>query len=412
MRKSWVLCVLLGARALGQAAPGTPPPPAAGAPGNFVARPQAAPAPPPDMSASVPADAAVITVTGVCPAQPKPAAKPPAAQPATAAKAPAAETPAGDCKTVITKAEFEKLENAVAPTVTPQLKKQLANVLPQLIAMSSEAKKRGLDKSPRFDETVKFAKMQILKNELVRSIQEEGAKVPPEAIATYYKEHSEAFEQYNLDRLFVPRNKQDNDEEKEDKDDAKDAKLTAEQQKAKQAKEKEEQEEGEQAMSKLAESLRVRAAAGEDIMKLQKEAFDAGGMKIESPNTNLPKVRRTSLPPAHTAVFELKPGEVSQVISDSGGHYIYRMNSKDLVPLDQAKDEIHTTLQNQRTRELMDKLNASFKVETNEAYFGPGGPPVGMAPPPRIQNRQNAPGSAVGTQQTPPPAQAPAAKPN
>ena len=86
-------------------------------------------------------------------------------------------------------------------------------------------------------------------------------------------------------------------------------------------------------------------------MKLQKEAFDAGGMKIESPNTNLPKVRRTGLPPAHAAVFELKPGEVSQVISDSGGHYIYKMNSKDLIPLDQAKDEIHTKLQNQRTRE-------------------------------------------------------------
>ena len=232
MRKSWLLCVLLGAQALGQAAPGTPPPPA-GAPGNFVARPQAAPAPPPDMSASVPSDAAVITVLGICPAEPEAAAKPGAAQPATAAKAPAAETPAADCKTVITKAEFEKLANAVAPTVTPQLKKQLANILPQLIAMSSEAKKIGLDKTPRFDETVEFAKMQILKNEMVRSIQEEGAKVPPEAIATYYKEHSETFEQYNLDRLFVPRTKQDNDEEKEDKDDDKNAKLTDAQQKAK-----------------------------------------------------------------------------------------------------------------------------------------------------------------------------------
>ena len=166
MRKSWLLCVLLGALAWGQAAPGTPPPPA-GAPGNFVARPQAAPAPPPDMSASVPPDAAVITVIGVCSAQPKAARQAGcSAKPATAAKAPAAETPAADCKTVITKAEFEKLANAVAPTVTPQLKKQLANVLPRLIAMSSEAKKKGLDKTPRFEETVKFAKMQILNNEL------------------------------------------------------------------------------------------------------------------------------------------------------------------------------------------------------------------------------------------------------
>ena len=125
-------------------------------------------------------------------------------------------------------------------------------------------------------------------------------------------------------------------------------------------------------MTKLAESLRARAAAGEDIAKLQKEAFDAAGMKIESPTVNLPNVRRTGLPPAHAAVFELKPGEVSQVISDSGGHYIYKVNSKDHMTLDQAKNEIHSKLQNERTREMMEKVNNSFKVETNEAVLWPG----------------------------------------
>src|SRR5579863_1481786 len=269
MRKSWLLCVLLGALAWGQAAPSAPP-----------AQPMQAPAAPPDMSASVPDDAAVITVHGVCPATPKAAATNAAAAKSEAApKVPAAKTSATYCKTVITKAEFEKLANGVAPNITPQQKKQLANILPKLIAMSTEAKKKGLDKSPRYEETVKFAKMQILTNELQRSIQEEGAKVPAEEIAAYYKEHPDAFEQYNLDRIFVPRSKQDTDDDEKEAAD-KDAKLTEEQQKAKQEKEKAEQAEGEQAMSKLAESLRSRAAAGEDVMKLQKEAFDAAGMKI------------------------------------------------------------------------------------------------------------------------------------
>jgi len=409
MRKSWLLCVLLGALAWGQAAP-TPPP----------AQPMQAPAAPPDRSASVPADAAVITVIGVCPATPKPTApKAAAATSATATKAPVAKASSADCKTVITKAEFEKLANGVSPNITPQLKKQLANVLPRLIAMSTEAKKKGLDKSPRYEETVKFAKMQILTNELQRSIQEEGAKVPPAEIATYYKDHPDAFEQYNLDRIFVPRSKQDVDDDDKEAGD-KDAKLTEEQQKAKQGKKKAEQAEGEQAMSKLAESLRSRAAAGEDVMKLQKEAFDAAGMKIESPTVNLPKVRRTGLPPAHAAVFELKAGDVSQVITDSGGHYIYKVNSKDTLTLDQAKDEIHSTLQNQRTRELMDKLNGSFKVDTNEAYFGqggvgtqPGGPMGGRPmPSPHAPTQRMAPSPTAPAPQTPPPAQPPAAKPN
>jgi hypothetical protein len=410
MRKSWLLCVLLGTLAWGQAAPGTPPP----------AQAMQAPAAPPDMSASVPADAAVITVNGVCPATPKAAATKAAAEKsAVTPKAPAANTSAADCKTVITKAEFEKLANGVSPNITPQLKKQLANILPKLIAMSNEAKKKGLDKSPRYEETVKFAKMQILTNELQRNIQEEGAKVPAADIATYYKEHPDAFEQYNLDRIFVPRSKQDTDDDDKEAAD-KDAKLTEEQQKAKQEKEKAEQAEGEQAMSKLAESLRARAAAGEDVMKLQKEAFDAAGMKIESPNVNLPKVRRTGLPPAHVAIFELKPGDVSQVISDSGGHYIYKVNTKETLALDQVKDEIHGTLQNQRTRELMEKVTNSFHAETNEAYFGPGGPgmppggPMGgrPMPAPHAPTQRMAPSPTAPAPQTQAPAQPPAAKPN
>jgi hypothetical protein len=165
-------------------------------------------------------------------------------------------------------------------------------------------------------------------------------------------------------------------------------------------------------MTKLAETLRARAASGEDFAKLQKEAFDAAGMKIESPTVNLPNVRRTGLPPGHVAVFELKPGEVSQVISDSGGHYIYKMISMDHLTLDQAKNEIHGKLQNDRTREMMDKVSGSFKVETNEAYFGPGG--VGTPPPGRLPRpRQMQPGAPGGQPQTAPPAaEPPAAKPN
>ena len=412
MRNGWLMCLLLGTLAWGQAAPGTPPP------GNMP--PPQQQAPPPDMSASVPADAAVITVDGVC------APKPAAAKTTTAAAKPASATKStmaaksADCKTVITKAQFEKLANGVAPNITPQLKRQLASVLPRFIAMSSEAKKRGLDKTPAFEETVKFAKMQILTQELQRSIQEEAAKVPDTDVAKYYKDNPEAFEQYNLDRLFVPRTKQaepEADAKEEDEKNEKEAKLTDEQQKAKQAEEKAKAEEAEQAMTKLAESLRARAAAGEDFVKLQKEAFDAAGMKIESPTVNLPNVRRTGLPPGHSAVFDLKQGEVSQVINDSGGHYIYKINSKQELPLEQVKNEIHSTLQNQRTRDMMDKVNSSFKVETNEAYFGPG---AVNAPPQRMPNPRMAPGptapqgakAAPAPQQAPPPAQAPAAKPN
>jgi hypothetical protein len=134
-------------------------------------------------------------------------------------------------------------------------------------------------------------------------------------------------------------------------------------------------------------------------------------MKIESPTVNLPSLRRTGLAPAQAAVFDLKPGEVSQVINDEGGHYIYKVNSKSQVPLDQAKTEIRTKLQNDRMREMMDNLNNSFKVETNEAYFGPGG--VGPAQQQQLpRSRSATPPAPMAQPQTAPPAQPPAAKPN
>ncbi|HEY6371633.1 MAG TPA: peptidyl-prolyl cis-trans isomerase [Candidatus Sulfotelmatobacter sp.] len=408
MGKSSLMCVLLGTLAWGQAAPSAPPPP------------QPAQAPVDTSAASVAPDAAVITVIGVCPAQPKPAVAKgtaaTAAKPATAAMAPETNTPAADCKTVITKAQFEKLASALAPNVTPQVKKQLAGVLPRFIGMSSEAKKEGLDKTDQFKQTVEFAKMQILATELERKIQEEAANIAPEEIEKYYKEHADAFEQFNVDRLFVPRTKQPEAEAKEKEEDEKDEKLSDEAKKAKEAEEKEKvkakADEAEQVMTKLAESLRVRAAAGEDFVKLQKEAFEAAGMtRIDSPTVNLPNVRRTGLPPTHATVFELKSGEVSQVISDSGGHYIYKLNSTNHVPLEQATNEIHSKLQNDRTREMLEKVHNSFKAETNDAYFGPGG--VGAAPPPRLPRPRPMPQTvAPGQPQTPPPAQPPAAKPN
>jgi hypothetical protein len=274
--------------------------------------------------------------------------------------------------------------------------------------MSEEAEKQGLQNSPQYKESMKFYRMQILTQQLQRSIQEEADKVPQQDITDYYKKNPEAYEQYSLERLYVPRTKQaaEEAEANEKKDSEKEPeKETAEQEKAK-------QEQGEQEMSKLAESLRARAAAGEDFAKLQKEAFSAAGMKVESPTVSMPKVRRTGLPPAHAAVFDLKPGEVSVVLSDSGGHYVYKVVSKEQLALDQVKEEIRGTLRTQRVRDAMDKVQNSFKTETNEAYFGPAGPGGMRQPPPRIPH-PTAPGAqGQPPAQQPPPAQPPASKPD
>jgi len=384
MRKSWLVCVLMGTFAWGQSQSGAGATPAAPPASQTPATaPVQAPAAAPAAAAEIPMTAAVLTIHGLCPATPTPAAaKAGAAKPAGAAKT---QTAKKDCVTVITRAEFEKIASAVTPNPTPQFKRQLANALPRFMAMSQAAKAKGLDKTDAYAQTLKFAKMQILTTEMQRSIQDEAGKVSDEQIAAYYMEHPDAYQQYSLDRLFVPRFKQSPEVGDDDKDDSK---LTEEQQKAKEAAEQAKQAAAEQEMNKLADSLQPRAVAGEDFMKMQKEVFDAAGMKIESPTVNLPKVRRTGLPPAHVSVFDLKVGDVSPVLSDNGGHYIYKVVSKEELPLDQVKEEIRNALKSQRMKDMMDKFTNSFTADTNDAYFGPpmpGAPRPGMpgggAPP-------------------------------
>jgi hypothetical protein len=401
----------MGTLAWGQAQPAAPaapvpaqasPAPAPQEPAKEAAKPEAAPA------AEVSMSAAVITIKGVsCPEFMKPATAPTAAagKTATAAKKPT------DCQ--ITRAEFEKLTKVLQQGPNPlnaQQKRTFAGQLPSAIAMSEAAKKKGLDKSQDFQETMKFVKIRVLTTELQRSVQEEADKVPPAQLEKYYKENPEAFEQFSLDRLFIPRYKQPSAEDKEQPKETE--KPTEEQQKAKEAEDKAKQEKGEKELNELAENLRQRAAAGEDFSKLQKEAFEAAGTKVDNPTVNLPKVRRTGLPPAHVAVFDLKTGEVSQVISDNGGHYIYKVVSKEVLPLDdKMTSEIHNKLKSERLKEMMDKYTNSYQATTNEAYFGPAPAPGQPAPgqQPRMRPRPAPPTSPQaqpqGTApQAPPPA--------
>jgi hypothetical protein len=393
MRKSWLLCVLLGTMAWGQAQPEGAPAGPGQAPN---AAGQTAPAPPEVSESTV-----VLTIYGVCPATSTAA---PSKTGATKTAASAAKKPA-DCKTTMTRAQFEKIASGLSPNITPQLKRQLASALPKFMAMSEAAKAQGLDKTPQYLETLKVAKMQILTTQLQRAVQEQADKVPDKEIEKYYKDNPEAFEQYSLDRLFVPRYKQETPEKNTDEE-----KLTEEQQKAKEAADKAKQEQGEQDLKKLAATLRERAAAGEDFTKLQKEAFEAANMKMDSPTVNLPKVRRTGLPPAHVAVFDLKVGEISQVITDNGGNYVYKVVSKEVLPLDdQVKTEIHNKLKSERMKEMMDKYTNSYHADTNEAYFGPPAPmgPGGRMPP----RHMPVPPSPQAQPQSAPPAANPSAQP-
>jgi len=281
--------------------------------------------------------------------------------------------PAGkeSCQTVITRAQFEALADALQPNMNLQTKRRLADVYPRLLAMAQEARNRGLDSNLKYKELVRFSRMQILSQELSRSMKEDADKVPDADIENYYKHNPEAFEQADLLRLFVPKEKQ----HAPVKADAAAKEATAEDA----SKQSEAQKADEEAMGKVANDIQKRAAAGENFENLQKEAYAAAGIAGAPAPTSIGKLRRSQIPVDQRPILDLKAGEVSGLFSEANGYYVYKLVSKDTKPLEQARDEIRTTLSQQRLQDAMAKYQRENKATLNEAYFGPAGSPL----PPR-----------------------------
>jgi hypothetical protein len=352
MSSKWFVCLLLGVLAWAQATSQSAQP---------TANPSAAPAPAAAPSPDKPAEAQVaptdpvITVKGVC--------------------ADAAKTP-DSCQTVVTREQFEKLADALQPNMPPQVRRQLATAYSRMLIMSTAAEKRGLDKQPKYDETLRFARMQILSQQLSRDLQEESQKVPDADMEKYYKDNAASYEEATLLRIFVPKNKQ-MPVPKAPVAAASKAGAAGAAKAAAPAKPVDpaaQEKAGQAIMTKEAADLRARAVKGEDFDKLQKEAFVAAGLKTSAPPSKMEKVRQTTLPPTHKPVLELNAGEVSAVIDDPSGHYIYKLVSKKTLTLDEVKTEIRNTLATQRYRDAMQGFQTA--PDLNQTYFAAPKPPA------------------------------------
>jgi hypothetical protein len=271
----------------------------------------------PASASKVTSDAAVITINGLC-------------------KKPG-ESSTSQCQTVITRAQFEKLTNALLPNMKPSLQRQIANAYPELLGMAQVAETRGIENSPRFQERLAFARIQILSQELVRQVDDESAQIPEADISAYYHDHGADFETVTMERIFVPRQSNETDDK----------------------------------MTRVAESLRARATSGESFLTLQKDAYMAAGKTDVPPNPSLGQVKADSLPANHVSVLAMKPGEISKVLSDASGHYIYKLDTREVQPFEKVKGDIHRILQSQRREQLMQQLRLPITTQLNSEYFGP-----------------------------------------
>ena len=331
----------------------------------------------PESALTLPADAVVLTIKGLCPE--------------VAAENTALTKPSSDpaaCQTVITKAQFEELTNAIHPNMPPTTKRQLAVSYPRLLAMAHEAEQRGLEQKTHYKEMIAFARLQILSQDLVREIQEEASEISEKDVENYYTQNKANFETATLERITVPNIRQNQTSSARPV-----AQDSVSQDPASQDKSREEKDK--QAMKAEAESLRGRAAAGEDFGKLQKDAYTFAGLTTPPPLVTIPKARKSSLPAAHASVLDLKAGEVSEVISDPGGFYIYKVVSKETEPQSEAENEIRKILTSERARSMLQTVQDSITTELNPSYFGPASGKHHAASQKTDQNRASSATSAT-----------------
>ncbi len=374
MIRTLALLLLCGAFAFAQA-------PAAGGPKAQGEGPQPAPkapaaattAQPKPAAGNLAPTAAVITLEGLC--------DPPKTKaPATARKT--------DCKTVVTRADFEKLLDAAwpknrrpqNPAALEQVKQGLAKQYANMLILAHAARARGVDKQPQTQEMLRLMQLQVMAQMLQMQITEEATPTDA-ALEKYYKDNQPAFDEVTLRRIFIPRPPKQGGGEKTAAESA--------------------------AEVEAAKKVRDRAAAGEDLDALEKEVFLAANPKGVPPPTTFGARRRKMLPPQEVeGVFSLKPGEFSQAFESPNAFIIYKVESRRTLPFADVKEEIRQSLLPQRQGDAMNAVLGKVKTDLNPAYFPEPKPAPAAAMPP------GAPGHEVPARAEPPqPKQEPKAEP-
>ena len=240
----------------------------------------------------------------------------------------------GSCETVITKEDFDSLIAALDPHMPESNRLFLATEYAKLLVLGNEAERLKLDQDPTFKQLMAFTRLQLLERQLVRQLEQQASQISQADISGYYREHLTDFGEGSFLKIYIPK-------------------------------------EGKWTSSEQAELIQKRAAGGEDFGKLQQEVWTAQGRPSGAPTTQTGTIRRSNLTVTFQKIFDLRPGEVSSLISDSGGYYVYKLLTKEAVPEQTVSSEIRTVMANQRLQERISKLRSAVMISVNEDYFGP-----------------------------------------
>jgi parvulin-like peptidyl-prolyl isomerase len=250
------------------------------------------------------------------------------------------------CTTLVSREDIQAILDVMAATgrtVIPQQRRGVAESYVNLLASAHAATQAGLEKDSRFAEVLRVARLKALSDMYQVHIDEEAAKITPAEIHRAYSNDSASFEELKVRRIAVPMY---NSKNLKDNDFAARAK-------------------------RVAAMIRERAANGEDMDKLEKEAADKLGFK-SPPGTSMGPVRRGIFAPEQEkALFALRPGEVTKVMEQPSLFIIFKLESRRTLTEKEATDEIRRKLYSEKLDQLRKSVTASIHADYDDDYFGP-----------------------------------------
>jgi hypothetical protein len=321
-------------------------------------------------------NAPVVTIQGVCP------------KATGSAKTGAAKS--DSCQTVITKEQFNSMlagMNLAAQISNPAAMRSFAESYSQLLALAGEGEKAGAENDSRFQELMKIARVRALADTYRHSLEEKYSNPPQEEIEAYYKENISKYDSFKVERIIIPSINNNRTPA-----------ARAEYQKK---------------FQQMANDIHERAARGEETQKLQDEVYKTLSLP-SPPKTDLGMKRRGGLPAGiEKDLLALKPGEVTKLENEMSGMNIYKLRSRDTIPIESVKGEIVRDLHQKNMEAALKAVTGNIHPELNEQFFGPIGRPGGLglrnpqssdaSSPKPVTPRTPTPGTSTGN-----PAQQPA----
>lgn len=118
-------------------------------------------------------------------------------------------------------------------------------------------------------------------------------------------------------------------------------------------------------LKKKAEEIQKKAKDGEDFAKLAKENSQDPGSAAKG--GNLGEFGKGVMAPAfENAAFALKEGEISNVVETQFGFHIIKLNKIINVDFNKAKDEIKTSLTQEKAQKTVESIKSKAKIKKDE----------------------------------------------